>query len=241
MTKPVLTIENLQAGYNDLTILRNIRLTIEDGELVGIFGPNGAGKSTLLRAIAGFATIQQGSVRLGQVRIDTLPPYQRARHGLSYVSGAVFPEMTVLENIVVSARYARREIPSAVEKALDTFPILKEKLSLNAGRLSGGQRKLLAIALGSINEHSCLLLDEPSEGLAPKAVEMIFEHIADMSRNGRAVLLVEQSIKALEIIGRGCVIGGGAITLTGSAVELRASREFRSAYFGSCDEETSPS
>lgn len=235
MTEPVLMVEDLQAGYNDLTILRNIRLVVDDGELLGVFGPNGAGKSTLLRAIAGFATLQHGSIKLGHLQIEKLPPHKRARHGLSYVSGAVFPEMTVFENIVVAARHARKDLRAAVERTLDAFPILKEKLRTNAGLLSGGQRKLLAMGLGLINEHSCLLLDEPSDGLAPKAVEMVFDYISRLREAGVAVLLVEQSVKALEIVARGCVIEGGVITLTGTASELRQSREFRSAYFGSYD------
>lgn len=232
MTKIALAIETLQAGYRDLTILRDISLDVRYGEILGIFGPNGAGKSTLLRAIAGFASVQKGSITMDGRRIDNLPPYLRARLGLSYVSGGVFPEMSVLENLRVAARCAGGDLDAALDRILNVFPLLRPQVRVHAGRLSGGQRRMLAIGMGLINEHSCLLLDEPSDGLAPNAVDSIFESIAELGKADIGVVVVEQNIKALELVGRGYVIAGGRITASGNTGDLRASREFRRAYFG---------
>jgi ABC-type branched-subunit amino acid transport system ATPase component len=201
VTEPVLSVRGLTAGYGDLTILRDVSIDVGPGTLVAVIGPNGAGKSTLLKAIYGIVRPREGSITFrsdgGEHEIAATKPYRLTMLGLNYVPqlANVFPNMTVWENLEVSARVRRDGATNRIERVVETFPLLKERRRARAGTLSGGQRQMLALARALVTEPRLILLDEPSAGLAAPVVNELFERLAAISAAGTAILLVEQNAR----------------------------------------------
>lgn len=234
--QPLLEIQDLEAGYGDLRILRGVSLTVGRGERVLIFGPNGSGKSTLLKAISGIVPAAAGSVRLGGTDLTGRPPHLIVRLGISYVPQVdnVFPDLTVEENLEVGGVTARDRYRERRDAVFDLFPRLAERRRQAAGTLSGGERQLVALGRALMLDPDVLLLDEPGAALSPALVEQTFEHVLTVNRErGVAILLVEQNVlKGFEVAERGYMLETGAVRLAGTVADLRASDAVRGAYLG---------
>ena len=195
---PLLSIENLQVSYGDITVIRDADATVDTGSVVTIVGTNGAGKTTLLKTIAGIKHPDSGSVRFGGAEIAELKPYEIVERGLAYVPERhrIFPEMTVRENLITATSPVRnRDSDPALDRVFELFPILDERQSQRAGTMSGGQQQMLAIAQGLVVEPDLILLDEPTLGLAPQIVDDIRDTIVSISEQGVTVLVVDEDIE----------------------------------------------
>jgi branched-chain amino acid transport system ATP-binding protein len=232
-----LELRDVHAYYGHIHALKGVSLTVNEGEIVTLIGANGAGKSTALRTISGLLRPRSGGILLRGERIDQLPPHAIVERGVSQAPEGrrVFPRMTVAENLNLGA-FARRDKRAAtedLERTLQLFPRLRERLAQRAGTLSGGEQQMLAIGRALMAKPRLLLLDEPSMGLAPNLVETIFDTIVEINRQGTTVLLVEQNAQmALNAAGRGYVLETGSIVLSGTAAELRQNPEVQKAYLG---------
>jgi branched-chain amino acid transport system ATP-binding protein len=210
----VLNAQDIVAGYEpDLPILNGAGFEVRQGEIVALLGPNGAGKSTLIKAIAGIVPISSGSVRLRDEDITLLPPHLLIRRGLGFVPQTenVFSAMSIEDNLKLAAAILEksRRLPR-IEAMYAMFPDLAERRRLNAGRLSGGQRQMLAIARALLVEPTVLMLDEPSAGLSPKMAESVFQALLRIRETGVSIALVEQSVRsALAIADRAYVLAEG--------------------------------
>jgi branched-chain amino acid transport system ATP-binding protein len=222
----VLRVERLHAGYGKLHVLFGIDMVVSRGEIVVVLGPNGAGKSTLLDSIMGLADIYSGRVIVMGRDVTGKPPHEIVKLGVAYVMQSpdnIFSGLTVLENLLAaSTGLSRREARRRIELVLDAFPRLRELSNVRARFLSGGERQLLAIAMGLMKGPRLLMLDEPSAGLSPKVVDEVFATIKQVrDRLGVSVLLVEQNArKALEIGDRAYVLSTGEIKYSGSTRDL---------------------
>ena len=232
---PILSLNNLRAGYGQTEILHDLSLFIEPNEIVAIIGPNGAGKSTAIKAVLGLLNITGGSVELYGKKITNTPAAKVVELGISYVpqTSNVFVNLTVEENLEMGA-WTR---PVGVQKRLDEmyslFPDLAEKKSQTAGFLSGGQRQMLAMAKALMVDAQILLLDEPTAGLSPKYRGEIFQTIQKIKETGVPILIVEQNAKqALGISDRGYVLVDGANRHTGKGADLLADREIARMFLG---------
>jgi ABC-type branched-subunit amino acid transport system ATPase component len=232
----VLSTVKLTAGYGAAPVLDDVSLDVRPGEMVTMIGANGAGKSTTMRAIAGLLRPIEGTVVLDDQRIDELEAHQIARRALALVPEGrqVFPELTVLDNLVLGAHARGNADPDAeIAALLARFPRLKERLTLRAGLLSGGEQQMLAIARGLMAKPRILLLDEPSLGLAPAMVNELFDILAGLRDDGVTILLVDQmAALALTIADRGYVLELGKIVRADSASGLAADPELEAAYLG---------
>jgi branched-chain amino acid transport system ATP-binding protein len=232
----MLTVEGLRSRYGRIEVLHGIDLTVNSGEIVTVVGANGAGKTTLLRCLSGVQPVSGGSITFRGDVITTVPGYKRLRRGLaqSPEGRQIFTNLTVEENLRLGAfLFSDDRVDRDMEDAFQMFPILKEKRNLAAGGLSGGQQQMLAIARALMGRPSCLLLDEPSMGLAPILVQQIFDVISGLKAVDVTVLLVEQNaFGALKIADRGYVMETGKITMDGPAAELIADPRIREAYLG---------
>jgi len=217
-------------------VLHGIDFTVSSGETVCIVGANGAGKTTLLRCISGVQPVSAGSITFRGEPLEGVPAHRRIRLGLSQSPEGrqIFTNLSVEENLRLGAFLYRDErVEKDLADAFAMFPILKEKRNLSAGGLSGGQQQMLAIARALMGRPSCLLLDEPSMGLAPILVEQIFDVLKSMRDLGVTVLLVEQNaFGALSIADRGYVMETGRIPMSGTAQELIEDPRVREAYLG---------
>jgi branched-chain amino acid transport system ATP-binding protein len=232
-----LTVESVHAYYGHIHALHGISLTVEEGEIVTLIGANGAGKSTALKTISGFLRPRPGKVLLDGAPISGLAPHDITRRGICMVPEGrrIFPRMTVLENLEMGAfaRHDRRAILDDLDRVNTLFPRLKERIAQVAGTLSGGEQQMLAIGRGLMARPKILLLDEPSMGLAPVLVELIFQTIRDINAQGVTILLVEQNaLMALRIARRGYVLETGRIVLTDQAELLRQNDLVRKSYLG---------
>ncbi len=232
---PILSLNNLRAGYGQTEILHDLSIFIEPNEIVAIIGPNGAGKSTAIKAVLGLLNITGGSVELYGKEITNTPAAKVVELGISYVpqTSNVFVNLTVEENLEMGA-WTR---PVGVQKRLDEmyslFPDLAEKKSQTAGFLSGGQRQMLAMAKALMVDAQILLLDEPTAGLSPKYRGEIFQTIQKIKETGVPILIVEQNAKqALGISDRGYVLVDGANRHTGKGADLLADREIARMFLG---------
>ncbi|HCL63363.1 MAG TPA: ABC transporter ATP-binding protein [Rhizobium sp.] len=232
----MLTVEGLRSRYGRIEALHGIDLHIDSGEIVTIVGANGAGKTTLLRCLSGLQPISAGQIVFRGEALATTPAYKRLKRGLaqSPEGRQIFTNLTVEENLRLGAfLFADDRVDRDMENAFQMFPILKEKRNLSAGGLSGGQQQMLAIARALMGRPSCLLLDEPSMGLAPILVQQIFDVVRSMRDLKVTVLLVEQNaFGALSVADRGYVMETGKITMEGPAGELLADPRIREAYLG---------
>ena len=224
MNKPILECNGIAAGYvKGLNILQGIDLVVSEGEIISIIGPNGAGKSTLLKAIMGLINVSAGRFFINGVDKTNLSTHKIINEGIGYVPQVenVFPSLTIEENIEIGAWSLAKERKSNVAKALEDFPLLRERKNEKAGNLSGGQRQILALARALVTSPNLLLLDEPSAGLSPVAINEVFKTIKEINDKGVSILLVEQNAKrALKFSNRGYVLDQGRNAYQGEGTEL---------------------
>jgi len=233
----VLEVRAINVDYSGTPVLHNISVGVQQGEVVSIVGSNGAGKSTLLKTISGILHPSSGQILFEGKRIDNLPPHEVIRLGIAHVPEGrrIFGRLTVLENLRLGAHTQRsaEKKQRNLAQAFELFPILAERRNQVAGTLSGGEQQMLAIARALMGSPRLLMLDEPSLGLMPKLVTMLFEVVPQINRQGMSVLLVEQKVReALELADRGYVIQTGNIVLAGTGAELLKTDLVRRAYLG---------
>ena len=234
---PVLALADVEVGYfGDVPILNGLDVTVGPGEMVAIVGPNGAGKSTLVKVVIGLLTPWKGTVRLQGADVTGLKPHRIVARGVGYVAQRdnVFPSLTVDENLELGGIARRPRASRERSDAMyDLFPRLAERRQQAAGTLSGGERQMLALARALVLEPEVLLLDEPSAGLSPVAVDLIFEKIAEINAGGIAVLMVEQNARrALEMSHRGYVLDTGQTRFEGPGAELVRDPKVVDLYLG---------
>jgi branched-chain amino acid transport system ATP-binding protein len=234
----MLEIRDLHVNYGAISALHGISLKVEKGEIVTLIGANGAGKSTTLRTISGLVKPRSGLIQFEGTDISEMPPHEIVARGIaqSPEGRMVFANLTVLENLKLGA-YLRNDnagIYKDLEYVFCIFPRLKERENQTAGTLSGGEQQMLAIGRALLSKPKCLMLDEPSLGIAPILVQTIFEKIVEINRElGLTILLVEQNANlALEISNRGYVLETGRIKLSDTAAALRNNEEVRECYLG---------
>jgi len=233
----MLELKDVHTYYGNIHALKGISLNVEKGEIVTLIGSNGAGKSTTLRTIQGITRPRSGTILLEGEALEKLPPHQVAMRGVaqSPEGRMIFPRMSVMENLEMGA-YARKDktgFNDDLERVFKLFPRLKERVTQKGGTLSGGEQQMLAMARALMARPSILLLDEPSMGLSPILVELIFEIIRTINKEGTTILLVEQNaLMALSIANRGYVIQTGEIILTDTAAKLKSNEMVRKSYLG---------
>jgi len=235
--KPLLEVEELEAGYGPIRAIDRVSLAVGDREIVAIIGANGAGKTTLLTTISGVVRQRAGAVRFGGESIAGLRPHAVMRAGIAHAPEGrrIFQRLTVRENLQLGA-FARRDraaIRRDIDEVCGLFPVLGQRMGQLGGTLSGGEQQMLALGRALLGRPRLLLLDEPSLGLAPLVVARIFEVIAGLPAKGIAVMLVEQNARAaLRLAARGYVLETGRVSLAGPATELAADPRVRDAYLG---------
>ena len=233
----MLKVENVDAGYGFLQVLRQINLEISDGEFISLLGPNGAGKTTTLRTISGLIKLKSGKIIFEDEDITQLSTHNIIHKGISYVSEDLnlFVNMTVFENLLMGAFIIKDDkiVSETIDFIFNLFPRLAERKAQLAGTLSGGERKMLAIARGLMSSPKLLLVDEPSLGLQPNLAESVFETLVKLHDDGLTILLVEQDVMAsLEITDRTYILERGEIVLQGSSKELEKNEHVKNIYLG---------
>ena len=234
----ILKLESLFSGYGELPVLHDISLEVGQGEIFSVVGANGAGKTTLLLTISGHLGAHSGRVSFEGQDISKMPAHGAAERGLVMVpeGGRLFPFMTVLENLELGAYHAtaRARRAETLEEVMGLFPILAERRTQLAGRLSGGERQMCAVARAMMSLPKLLMLDEPSLGLAPIMVDTVFEKVlALVQSKGLSVLLVEQNVgNALRLARRGCILDHGRLIKEASADELLRDEDVQRTYMG---------
>ncbi len=233
----LLEVENLHVYYGNIHALKGISLKVDPGEIVTLIGANGAGKSTTLKTISGLLRPRGGQITLAGEDLGATSPHEIVAKGVVHVPEGrrVFGRLTVTENLEMGAftRTDRSGIEQDLERVFGMFPRLRERRAQVAGTLSGGEQQMLAIGRGLMTRPKVLLLDEPSMGLAPVLVDLIYDSIKDINAQGTTILLVEQNAyMALSVANRGYVLQTGEVVLLGSAAELQANEEVRRAYLG---------
>ena len=232
----LLEVEEIHTYYGAIEALRGVSLRVEEGEAVTIIGSNGAGKSTTLRSISGLTPARSGTVMFEGQEITRLPAHQIVDYGIALGPEGrhCFARMTVRENLDLGA-YRRRDdgIDDDLDRVFDLFPRLKERERQKAGTMSGGEQQMLAIGRALMARPKLLMLDEPSMGIAPLLVQRIYETIAEINRQGVAILLVEQNANyALDVSTRGYVLETGEVALTNESAQLRSDPAVQRAYLG---------
>jgi branched-chain amino acid transport system ATP-binding protein len=230
----LLRLDGVEAGYRDLVAVHDVSLEVQPGEVVSLIGANGAGKTTTLRAICGLLPLRRGTIEFAGEHVGGRTSAEIVARGIAHVPEGrqLFPSLTVRENLESGARdrTTRGEMLDAV---FALFPRLRERERQLAGTLSGGEQQMCAIGRGLMARPRLLLLDEPSLGLAPVMVKLIFENLARINAGGTTMLLVEQNVaRALQVAHRGYVIENGRIVLQGPRAELLASPHIKQAYLG---------
>ena len=237
MTPTLLRAEGLTAGYGKMPILHDVTLEVRQGEMISVIGPNGAGKSTAFKTIVGFVHATNGRVTFDGQDITGLRPHEVLPRGLAYVPQGriVFPQMTVLENLEMGAYIVRERarVLESLERVHSLFPILGERRGQRAGTLSGGEQQMVAIGRALMTHPKLILLDEPSLGLSPKFVSLIFETLAQMKRAGYTLMVVEQNAaKALAAADRAYVLELGRNRFEGTGAALLADPDVKRLYLG---------
>lgn len=233
----MLELKDVHTYYGNIHALKGISMTVNDGEIVTLIGSNGAGKSTTLRTIQGLTRPRSGTIVFDGTALEKVAPHKVAGLGVaqSPEGRMIFPRMTVLENLEMGA-YARKDktgFKDDLDHIFSLFPRLKERISQKSGTLSGGEQQMLAMGRALMARPKILLLDEPSMGLAPILVELIFDTIVAINKEGTTILLVEQNaLMALSIANRGYVIQTGEIILSDSAASLKSNEMVQKAYLG---------
>jgi len=225
----MLDVDDLHAYYGKSHVLQGVSLRVEKGEIVSLLGRNGAGRSTTIRSIIGLVA-PIGTVRFKGERIDGRPPHEIARRGLGYVpeDRQIFPGLTVRENLVLGIKAAKRRGRWSVDEFLERFPLLRERANVAGGALSGGEQQLLAIGRTLMGDPDLVMVDEPTEGLAPAMVALVRDLLWAIARSGVAILLIEQRLAiALDIADRVYVMGHGRIVFEGTPEALRGAPTVR--------------
>jgi len=233
----MLELREVEVAYGNIRALKGISLTVAEGELVTLIGSNGAGKSTTLKTISGLLRPRSGTLSYRGQPLDRLPPHKIVALGISHCPEGrhLFGRLTVVENLRLGAvqRRNREGVNVDIEHVFKLFPLLKERSAQLAGTLSGGEQQMLAIGRALMSRPHLLLLDEPSLGLAPILVGVIFDTIRQLKREGATILLVEQNAHlALEIADRAYVMETGRVTLQGPAMELKHNPQVERTYLG---------
>lgn len=236
----MLRIKNLKCTYGSIMAVHGVSLSVRQGELISIIGANGSGKSTLLLAICGLLTTWEGEIFFKDQSIKGMSPPAIVRQGISMVPEGrqIFSPLSVVDNLKMGAytmyrKGLKEQVVQDFEMIMDMFPILRERSDQLAGTLSGGEQQMLAIGRALMARPALLVLDEPSMGLAPKIVEMIFDVIQKLRQEGVTIMLVEQNARAaLKIADRGYVLETGKMVLQGSAEELLVDDDVKRAYLG---------
>ncbi|HEX3468596.1 MAG TPA: ABC transporter ATP-binding protein [Candidatus Elarobacter sp.] len=226
MSEPLLAVDGLCTGYGKIRILRDVSLTVGEGEVVALLGLNGAGKTTTLRSLLGLTPARAGTIRYAGRDITAWPAYKTARLGVGYVPEGrrMFKDLSTLENLQLAEN--GRCGDWTIARVLEHLPKLAELRSRKAGRLSGGEQEMLAIGRALVSNPRLLLIDEPSQGLAPLVVEEVYRILGTLKQTGVAILLVEQNaLLALKIADRAYVLDSGRVVHTGPAAELAADRD----------------
>ena len=233
----LLEVKNLKVGYGKIVAVKDISITVNQGEIVTLIGSNGAGKSTTLRTISGLLKPKSGEILFEGNRIDGKEGHEVVKLGIcqSPEGRRIFPRMTVSENLDLGAflRSDKDAVAADRERVLDLFPRLRERISQRAGTMSGGEQQMLAVSRAMMGAPKLLMLDEPSMGLAPVLVDMIFETITKIRGQGITILLIEQNAAAaLDIADRAYVLESGTIKMSGKASDLAKDPAVTKAYLG---------
>ncbi len=232
-----LEVQGIDIFYRDVQAVWDVSLDVEPGEIVTLVGANGAGKTTTLRTIAGLLRPRRGSIRFQGEDVTGLPAYKLVERGLALVPEArqLWPQMTVRENLDLGAygKEARAHRKETLRTVLEMFPILEKRAAQNAGTLSGGEQQMCAIGRGLMARPRLLMLDEPSLGLAPKLVRLVFDALREINGRGVTVLLVEQNVHhALALANRGFVLETGRLTLGGPSKDLLGDSRVKEKFLG---------
>jgi branched-chain amino acid transport system ATP-binding protein len=233
----ILEVDNVHSYYGHIHALKGISLYVDEGEIVSLIGSNGAGKSTTLRTVSGLLHPKEGTIKLEGKDITHMEPHTVVSVGVGHVpeGRGIFPKLTVRENLDMGAYTLNDEKKNneSMEQVFELFPRLKERVDQYGGTLSGGEQQMLAIGRGLMQHPRILMLDEPSMGLAPVLVELIFDIIKKLNEEGTTILLVEQNAQmALSIAHRGYVLQTGEIVLTDTADKLRKNEMVQKSYLG---------
>ena len=233
----MLEVKNIQVAYGKIIAVKDVSVTVNEGEIVTLIGSNGAGKSTTLRTISGLIKPKSGEITFNGKRIDGMPGHDIVSLGLCHSPEGrrIFPRMTVKENLELGAflRNDKSAVNADMERVLDLFPRLKERIKQTAGTMSGGEQQMLAVSRALMGDPKLLLLDEPSMGLAPVLVELIFDTIVKIRKQGVTILLIEQNATAaLEVADRAYVLESGKVKMSGTAKELSADDKVTMAFLG---------
>jgi branched-chain amino acid transport system ATP-binding protein len=233
----LLTLENVHSYYGHIHALQGISIDVEEGEIVTLIGANGAGKSTTLRTISGLIHPRHGKITLKGQDISHMDPHRIVKAGVGHVpeGRGIFPKLTVKENLEIGAFVIddEAEVQRRMEYAFELFPRMKDRVDQKGGTLSGGEQQMLATARGLMLGPNILMLDEPSMGLSPMLVELIFDTIKQMNHKGTTILLVEQNaLMALSVAHRGYVLQTGHIVLSDTAENLKKNEMVKKAYLG---------
>ena len=235
-TGSMLTLEDVHTYYGHIHALQGVSMTVARGEIVTLIGANGAGKTTTLKTISGLLTPRSGSVTLEGKDISKTPAHELVRAGIGHAPEGrrIFSRLTVLENLQMGA-FTRdlKTIAPDIERVFTLFPRLRERTAQQGGTLSGGEQQMLAIGRALMSKPEVLVLDEPSLGLAPILIQLVFSTIKEINEQGTTILLVEQNaLQALTIAHRGYVLQTGNVVLSGAADDLRKNEMVRKAYLG---------
>jgi len=233
----LLNLENVHSYYGHIHALQGISINVEEGEIVTLIGANGAGKSTTLRTVSGLIHPRRGKITLKGQDISHMDPHQIVKAGVGHVpeGRGIFPKLTVKENLEIGAFVIddEAEVQRRMDYAFELFPRMKDRMDQKGGTLSGGEQQMLATARGLMLSPHILMLDEPSMGLSPVLVELIFNTIQQMNRKGTTILLVEQNaLMALSVAHRGYVLQTGHIVLNDTAENLKKNEMVKKAYLG---------
>ena len=233
----MLEIENLRAGYGHVIVLREISIRVSQDQIVGLLGANGAGKTTLIRAISGLASVHAGEIRFLGERVSNMSAQALVRRGLIQIPQGrlLFGEMSVRENLELGAYliWTREDFDRQLEFVHTLFPILRERADQSAGLLSGGEQQMLALARALMGKPRCLLLDEPSLGLAPKVFNTILDAVRRIHQRGIPVLIAEQNVRKILKFADYCyVLENGRVVLEGEPQSLSGEVEVRASYLG---------
>ncbi len=233
----LLEVKDLKVAYGSILAVKDVSLTVNEGEIVTLIGSNGAGKSTTLRTISGLLKPKAGTITFAGERIDGKEGHEIVSKGLcqSPEGRRIFPRMSVRENLELGAflRNDKAAIESDMERVLELFPRLRERIEQKGGTMSGGEQQMLAVARAMMGSPKLLLLDEPSMGLAPVLVDMIFETIVKIREQGITILLIEQNAAAaLDVADRAYVLESGSIKMSGNAKDLAKDEAVTKAYLG---------
>jgi branched-chain amino acid transport system ATP-binding protein len=219
----MLELRSVVAGYGNTTVLRGVDFSVGDGEVVALLGPNGAGKTTLLRTASGYIKPRAGSVEVDQVNVTGEAPHRFVARGMCHIpeGRGIFPSLSVYENLVVQAGGLNPK--EFLTRVTDLFPELSTKMKQSAGSLSGGEQQMLALSRAHMTTPKIIIVDEPSLGLAPVAIDRVYEVLAQLADRGCALVIVEQYVqRALELADRVCILARGAVVHEGKASELAA-------------------